>query len=124
MSEEQVQPLGIYKGNRLNFDYHSSQLCKKADKKLHALTQIFKYMNISQCKLIVNACVMAQLSYCPLIWMFHSWAMEHKINKIHERTLRLTYLNQDQLIFKEPLEKKQDHQHAPEKFTNTCNWNL
>ena len=53
--------------------------------------------------------------------MFPSRAMEHKINKIHERTLRLIYLNLDQLIFKELLEKEQDHQHAPEKFTNTCN---
>ena len=37
--------------------------------------------------------------------MFHSRAMEHRINRIHERTLRLIYLNQPQLIFKELLEK-------------------
>ena len=51
---------------------------------------------------------MSQLSYCLLIWMFHSRAMEHRTNRIHERTLRLIYPNQHQLTFKELLEKKQD----------------
>ena len=49
---------------------------------------------------------MAQFSFCPLIWMFHSRTMEHKINRIHERTLRLIYPNQNQLMFKELLEKR------------------
>ena len=39
--------------------------------------------------------------------MFHSQAMEHRINRIYERNLRrLIYSNQHQLTFKEPLEKK------------------
>ena len=121
MSEEKVKLLGIYIGNRLNFYYHISQLWKKAGKKLHALTRVFKHMNISQRKLIANAFIMSQFPYCPLIWMFHSRAMEHRINKIHERTLRLIYPNQHQLTFKELLEKKQDRQQTPEKYTNPCN---
>ena len=62
-------------------------------------------MDISQRKLIANAFIMSQFSYCPLIWMFHSRAMERRINRIHERTLRLIYPNQQQLTFKELLEK-------------------
>ena len=100
MSEEKVKLFG------LNFDYQISQLCKKARKKLHALTQVFKYMDISQRKLTANAFIMFQFSYCPLIWMFHGRAMEHRINRIHEKTLRLIYPNQHQLTFKELLEKK------------------
>ena len=94
---------------------------KRLEKKIHALTPVFKYMNISQRKLIANTFIMFQFSYCPLIWMFHSRAMEHRINRIHERTLRLIYPNQHQLTFKELLEKKQDYQHTPEKFTNPGN---
>ena len=37
--------------------------------------------------------------------MFHSQAMEHRINRIHKRTLKLIYPNQHQLTFKELLEK-------------------
>ena len=58
MSEEKVKLLGIHIDNRLNFDYHISQLCKKAGKKLHALTRVFKYMDISQRKLIANHFIM------------------------------------------------------------------
>ena len=32
---------------------------------------------------------MSQFSYCPLIWMFHSRAMEHRISGIHESTFSL-----------------------------------
>ena len=106
ISEKKVKPLGIYIDNRLNFDYHVRQLCKKTGKKLYALTRVFKYMNIPQRKLIANAFIMSQFSYCPLIWMFNSRAMEHGINRIHERTHRLIYPNQHQLTFKEVLEKK------------------
>ena len=105
MSEELVKFLGIDIDNRLNFDNHISQLCKRAGKRLHALTRDFQYMDISQCKLIANTFIMSQSSYCPLIWMFHSRAMEHKKNKIHERTLRLIHPNQHQLSFKQLLEK-------------------
>ena len=38
------------KYNRLNFDYHVSQLCENAGEKLHPLTRVFKYMNTSQRK--------------------------------------------------------------------------
>ena len=95
MSEEIVKPLGIYINNKLNFDYHISQLCKKAGKKLHAPTLFLKYMNISQPKIIANAFIMSHFSYCPLICMFH------RTNRIYERTLRLIYPNQHQLTFKE-----------------------
>ena len=82
MSEVKVELLGISIDNRLNFDYHVSQLCKKAGKKLHALTRVFKYMNISQRQLIPNVFIMSQFSHCPLIWMFHSRAIEHRISRI------------------------------------------
>ena len=108
MSEEKVKLLGIHIDNRLNFDYHISQHCKKAGKKLNALTRTFKCLNISQRKLIANAFIMSQFSYCPLIWMIHSRAMEHRINRINDRTLRLIYPNQHQLTSKELLEKSKE----------------
>ena len=65
-------------------------------------------MNISRRKLLANAFILSQFSYRPIIGMFHSRAMEHRINRLQERTLRLIYPNQHQLTFKEVLEKKQD----------------
>ena len=53
-NESTVRLLGIHIHNRLNFDYHVSQLCKKASKKLHALARIFKYVETSKRRLLVN----------------------------------------------------------------------
>ena len=67
ISGEKIKLLGIYIDNRLNFDHYISHLWKKAEKKLHGLNRVFKYMTISQRKLIANA-FMFQFSYSPLIW--------------------------------------------------------
>ena len=41
----------------------------------------------------MKAFITSQFSYCPLIWMFHSRNLNNKINRIHERALRLVYQN-------------------------------
>ena len=37
------------------------------------------------------AFILSQFSYCPVIWMFHDRNVNNKINKIHERTLRIAF---------------------------------
>ena len=39
----------------------------------------------------MEAFMMLPLSYCPLVWMCHSRTLNNKINKLHERALRLVY---------------------------------
>ena len=46
----------------------------------------------------------SQFNYCPLLWMFHSREMNNKINKLHERALRVVYKNYD-ITFEQLLEK-------------------
>ena len=41
----------------------------------------------------MNAFFNVQFSYCPLTWMFHSRKLNNKINKLHERCLRIVYNN-------------------------------
>ena len=33
----------------------------------------------------------SQFSYCPLLWMFCSRKLNHKIDRLHERALRVAY---------------------------------
>ena len=35
--------------------------------------------------------IQSQFGYCPLVWMFHSRNLKNRINKIHEKSLRLVY---------------------------------
>ena len=78
----QEKRLGIVIDNRIIFEPHMKNLCKKEGQKLHALARIANYMDISKKRSIMNALILSQLSYCPLIWMFHSRKLNHKINKM------------------------------------------
>lgn len=67
IDEEKVTLYEIQIDDRLNFAYHVNKLIKKGQKRFHALTQVSKYINTSQCKLITNAFILSHFSYCPLI---------------------------------------------------------
>ena len=49
--------------------------------------------------------IASQFSYCPLVWMFHSRTLNNRINKIHERALRLVYKNETFLSFDDILKR-------------------
>ena len=57
----------------------------------NALTRIANYINPEQRRIIMKAFITSQFSYCPLVWMFHSRRINNRINRLHERSLRLTY---------------------------------
>ena len=46
----------------------------------------------------------SQFNYCPLVWMFHNRTLNNKINRLHERALRIVYRN-NELSFQELLDK-------------------
>ena len=86
-----VKLLGIKIDNKLDFNEHISNIYKKASLKLHALARIAPYMNKEKLRILMKTFIDAQFNYCPLIWMFHSRTLNNKINKLHERALRLVY---------------------------------
>ena len=79
--------LGVKFDHKLSSDYHISELCKKASRKIHALSRVASYMNISKRRILMNAFFKSQFSYCPLVWMCHSRVNNGKINRLHERCL-------------------------------------
>ena len=48
-------------------------------------------MNKDKLRILNKAFIESQFGYCPLIWIFHSRTLNNKINKLHERSLRLAY---------------------------------
>ena len=83
--------LGITIDHELKFDDHVNRLCKKASRKLNAFARIAPFMNVSKKRIIMKSFIESQFGYCALIWMFHSRGLNNKINRIHERALRITY---------------------------------
>ena len=96
--------LGIEIDNKMTFDKHVSKLCTKASQKLHALSRVSHLMTFKHRKMVMNCFIMSQFGYCPLVWMFHSRKLNNRINRIHERTLRLIHQNTN-LTFEELLAK-------------------
>ena len=90
--------------NKLFFDDPISELCKKASRKIHALSRVASYMNISKKCILMNAFFKSKCSYCPLVWMCHSRANNDKINRLHESFLRIIYSDK-QSPFKTLLER-------------------
>ena len=96
--------LRIKVDSRLNFNDHLDGIIKKASRKINALSRITPSMNISKRSILMNSFFNSQFNYCPLVWMFHSRSINNKINRLHERVLRIVY-NDFKSSFKNLLEK-------------------
>ena len=73
--------LGIKIYNKLRLNAHLEDLCKKASRKIHQLARVNPYMTVSKKRILMNAFFRSQFSYCPLLWMCHSRALDNKINR-------------------------------------------
>ena len=75
-----------------------------ASRNIHASSRVASYMNISKRRILMNVFFKSQFSYCPLVSLCHSRANNDKINRLHERCLRIIYSDK-QSSFKTLLEK-------------------
>ena len=87
----EVNLLGIKFDRNLTFEDHVRDICNKANTKLNALSRTMPYMNMSKRKKVINASFFSQFNYCPLIWMLHKRELNNRIDRLHERCLRLMY---------------------------------
>ena len=70
---------------------HLQSIWKKANQKLHAFGRLGPYLASDKSKLLLNAVVLSNFSYCPLIWLFCSKIATNDINRTHKRALRILY---------------------------------
>jgi hypothetical protein len=103
-SEELVKLLGVWIDNKLTFEEHIKMLLKKGNQKLHALMRVSKYMSTEKLRVLMKTFIESHFNYCPLLWMFHSRKLNNRINRLHERALRVVYKD-DNLTFEQLLEK-------------------
>lgn len=96
--------LGIEIERNLRFDKHVVELCKRAGRKLSALTRLAKILPFQKTRMLIKSFFDSQFSYCPLIWMFINRGTNRKINRLQERSLRILY-EDDVSTFEELLQK-------------------
>ena len=95
---------GVTFDNKLKFKKHIITICQRANRKLNALARLTAHMELGKKRILMNAFFNPQFNYCPVIWMCHGRAINNKINRLHERCLRIIY-NDKTSTFKELLEK-------------------
>ena len=77
-----VELSGITIDNKLNFEEHISELCKKASMQLNAISCLQRFMGKEQKEALVNSFVFSNFNYCLLLWNFCSCKSSQKIEKI------------------------------------------
>ena len=85
--------LGITIDKGMKFNAHLGKICKKAGAKVTALGRLARIVPFKKKRIVMSAFIESQFCYCPLVWMFCSRKMNHKINRIQERALRIVYLD-------------------------------
>ena len=88
-NEKRVKLLGVNLEGRLNFDHHVNTHLKRASKTYHALSEACNHMDRKRRRILLNAFITSRFSYCAFVCMSHSRTLNNRINKIHEKTLRL-----------------------------------
>ena len=86
-----VKLLGVTIDNELKFDKYVAEICAKANRKLSVLLRLSKFLCLDKRRTLFKSFIEAQVKYCPLIWMLCSCNSNKKINRLHERALRLVY---------------------------------
>ena len=101
----EVKLLGVTTDNNLKFDSRIYKIYVKANQKLSVLSRMRNVLTFEKRRVVFKSFFEPILSInCPLIWMFCSRKANNKINKLHERALRIVY--EDNIsTFEELLEK-------------------
>ena len=61
----------------------------KAARQLNASAKISKYLDPKSISIIYNSFIRSNFEYCPLVWHFCGKTNNNKLEKIHERSLRI-----------------------------------
>ena len=83
----------------------ATPIIEKSTYYYHALSRVCNYMNKKKRRILMNAFIKSQFSYCPLVSMSHNKTMNNRINKIHEKALRLVYKDETNLSLDDLLKK-------------------
>ena len=90
-SENSIKVLGVTLDDRLKFDGHVVDICKRASRQINALKRISRYLNEDSRILVYNTFVSSTFSYCPVSWIFCGKKNSRKLDKLQERALRFVY---------------------------------
>ncbi len=87
-SEPRVKLFGIHIDQCFTFTYHITEMCKKANSQARALARLSSMLNTESKFMILNAFVVSNFLYCPLVWNICYVPDCKMIDKVQEKALR------------------------------------
>ena len=99
VSKESVELLGITIDDKLKFESHIQELCRKAGGQLNSLFRFSKYFTPLSKKLAITSFIFSNFNYCPLALNFSSAKSLNKIEEIQKRSLKFLNNTDDVLAF-------------------------
>ena len=64
--------LGVQFDDHIKFDFYIEKLCKKANRKLHALARVSIFMDLSKKRMLMSVFFDLQCNHLRLIWLCYS----------------------------------------------------
>jgi exonuclease III len=89
--EDKVNLLGITIDDKLKFDKHVVNLCKKAARQLNVMYRFKRIFDLKERERIYNTFILSNFNYCPTVWHFCGKVCTKKIEHIQERALRFMF---------------------------------
>ena len=75
----------------LKFNIHGESIRNKAGRKLTVLARMSNILSLPKMTLLIKSFFESQFAYCPSVWMLYNISLNKRINKLHERALRILY---------------------------------
>ena len=87
--QHSVKLLGIQIDNKLTFNHHVSNVCKKAGNQINIMKRLGKLLD-NDCRLkIYDSFFLSNFNYCPLVYSLQSSKSNNKIETLNKRMLRV-----------------------------------
>jgi len=83
-----IKLLGVYFDEKLSFNYHVREMCKKAGRIISSLYRLKNKIEQENKMQLYYAFIISNITYCSLIWHFCGIKNTNLIEKINERGLR------------------------------------
>ena len=83
-----VKLLGVIFDDKLSFENHIGEICKKTGRQINALRQLSNLLSYDAKLKIYDSFIISHINYCPVIFSSCSVALQRKLEKIQERALR------------------------------------
>ena len=90
-SEDSVTLLGVTLDKNLNFNSHTSILCRKAASQLAVLQRLSGYLDFKARMAIFRCFILSHFNYCNLVWHFCGATNTAKLERLQHRALKFVY---------------------------------